>query len=324
VPERFADFTEISDAAAMPERPVVSVLVVTYKHEAVLADAIEGIAAQKTDFPIEIVVAEDNSPDGTRDVAIAMQRKYPHLVRVLFTPQNKGGAPNSIFGISKCRGEFIAICEGDDFWIDEDKLARQVAAMRRLPQVDLAFTRGFRFYSDGTRVPEWSYGDEERVVQAPELFASLGWIAPSASLLFRSEILKSLPPWFETSRCPDFVVILAGSVRGGAYYEPRETICYRIGHESGFTVWFDNAPLEERIAQTRIVIDHYRQACDHYGFPRRHVAHRLDDYKFTLGKLQLRAGQRAEGLRTLAGLSPLFYIRGAWRRVTRRTRGAEG
>jgi glycosyltransferase involved in cell wall biosynthesis len=321
-PDRFPEHEDVGDFALLPAAPVASVVINTYLHEPYLAQCVDSIASQVADFPFEIVISEDNSPDGTRRVALELQRKYPHLVRVVSTPENKGGALNTIFSVGRARGEFIAFCEGDDFWIDDDKLARQVAAFRRFPQVDMAFTRGFRLYSDGTRVREWDYGDEERIIPAPELFATLGWIAPTASLAFRTETLRRLPSWYGDHIFGDPVIILAGSVRGGAYYEPRETICYRIAHATSFTANLEAASREKRIEFLKVAIDVTKLNCAYYDFPLRHVSHRVNDYRLSLGKLLIAEGRRLEGLRTLAAIGPAFLARGLGRRVARRLRPA--
>lgn len=317
-PPRFADHGEISDVSLLAEAPLVSVLVITYRHETVLAECIEGIASQKVDFPIEIVIAEDNSPDATRDVAVRLQRKYPHLVRVVFTADNKGGTTNSVFGIAMCRGAFIAPCDGDDFWIDDDKLARQVAALRRLPNVDMAFTSGYRLYPDGRREPDWDWGDAERVVSARELFSTLGWTAPPASLMFRADVPRNLPDFFESTAFGDFTIILAGSVRGGAFYDPARAICYRLAHPSSFTLSVDNATRRDRIRFFEGAIRQLRLTCRHYGFPVRFVSHRINDYRLELVRLQLAERRWPQALRSAFGLSPIFLIRGLGRRLMRR------
>lgn len=313
----FPDFTEVSDPALLCAAPVVSVVVGTYLHEAFLEETIDSIAAQVADFDYEIVIAEDTSPDRTRDVAIAVQKKYPDKVRVVFTPGNKGGGRNAIFAVSFCRGAYIAWCEGDDFWIDEAKLARQVAALERLRSVDMGFTRGYRFYSDGARVLDWSYGDRERVVPTAELFRSQGWIAPTASLIFRASILKPLPDWFADVPFGDVVLILAGSARGGAHYDPPPTICYRIGHPQSFSVQLEEAPRAKKLSFYRAAIDTYERACRQYGVPLSAVSHRTDDYRLSLAKLYFADRHPFAALKALVGTSVGFLAGGAWRRLIR-------
>ena len=311
----YTDYTEVSDPERLAANPRVSIMMVTYLHEDYLAAAIEGIAAQQTDFEFELIVAEDRSPDGTLDVALAMQKKYPHFVRVIYSPQNKGAGRNTLLAMSLCRGEYFGLCEGDDLWIDEGKLARQVAVLDARPEVDLSFTGGYRLYADGARVPEWDWGPEPRVVPARELLGTFGWPAPTASLVLRFSAIRRLPNWFGQTKWGDLVLIIAGSVRGGAHYDPARTICYRVAHPSSFTVQLQQAAAAERIAYFEDAIEKLADTCGFYGLPRRDVLHRINDYRLSLAKLQLAEGMRMRAIRTLASVSPLFVAKGFARRL---------
>ncbi|HEX8193624.1 MAG TPA: glycosyltransferase [Allosphingosinicella sp.] len=314
----FPDAGEIGDDARLPAAPALSIVTTTYRHAPFLEQCIDSLAAQKTDFPFEIVICEDNSPDDTREVAKRLQAKYPHLVRIVYTAKNKGGALNMIFGVSRAKAPLIAFCEGDDFWVDEGKAARQVAALNAHPEIDMAFTRGYRFYADGERALEWDYGEEARIVQLPELFAGQGWIAPTASLMFRAETLRNLPPSYGDWTWGDPVIILSGARRGGAHYDPAPTICYRIAHATSFTVDLETKPRPERIKFLEGAIRYWKIACDFYDFPMRHVRHRVDDYRLAIARMRLQEKQPVGALRALAGVKPGFLIGGALRRLRRK------
>ena len=123
-------WTEISDPAQLPQMPHVSVLMLTYNHGPYLAEAIEGVVNQKTDFPIELLIGEDCSTDDTLQVAREYQKRYPQIVRVLHGCPNGGVATNFSRLIQAARGEYAAFCEGDDYWIDTLKLTQQVKLIR--------------------------------------------------------------------------------------------------------------------------------------------------------------------------------------------------
>jgi glycosyltransferase involved in cell wall biosynthesis len=315
--DTFPDGQEISDPLLLADAPALSIIVTTYRHAPYLERCIDSLAGQKADFPYEILICEDNSPDETRKVATRLQAKYPHLVRIVFTARNKGGALNMIFGVSRARAPLIAFCEGDDFWVDDEKIARQVAALDAHPELDMAFSRGFRFYPDERRQLEWDYGEAARIVQIPELFAGQGWVAPTASLMFRAETLRNLPPTYGDWLWGDPVIILSGALRGGAWYDPTPTICYRIAHPTSFTVQFDSQSRPERIRFLEGAIGYWRLTCDFYGVPVRHVRHRIDDYRLSLAKLSLRERQPLRALKAFAGISPMFLLRGLGRRLAR-------
>lgn len=131
---------EISDPSVMAIAPVVSIQMSTYNHGPYLAEAIEGVIAQKTDFPIELVIGEDCSIDNTRDIALDYQRRYPQLIRVIYSDRNVGMITNGRRVRAACRGEFIAFCEGDDYWVDNLKLQKQVKILQ--DESDVGFVYG--------------------------------------------------------------------------------------------------------------------------------------------------------------------------------------
>ncbi|HTA64400.1 MAG TPA: glycosyltransferase, partial [Xanthomonadaceae bacterium] len=128
---------EASDASQLVRDPLVSVLMITYNHADYLAEAIEGVVSQRCDFPFELIIGEDASSDATRSVALEYQRRYPQIVRVIHSHGNVGMLANARRIFDRARGEFVAYCEGDDYWCFRDKLARQVELMRDDPRVSI-------------------------------------------------------------------------------------------------------------------------------------------------------------------------------------------
>jgi glycosyltransferase involved in cell wall biosynthesis len=123
----------------MPE-PLVSVKMITYNHAPYIAQAIEGILIQKTNFPIELVIGEDCSTDGTREIVFEYQKKYPDIIRVITSEQNVGMKKNGYRTMKACRGKYIAFCEGDDYWTHPEKLQKQVDHMESHPECGLVYS----------------------------------------------------------------------------------------------------------------------------------------------------------------------------------------
>lgn len=127
---------ETSDAARLCPNPLVSVVMTTFNHADNIRQAIEGVLMQETDFPFELLIGEDASTDGTREICFELQRQYPERIRVIWSEANVNHlAGNGRRTCSRVRGEFMAFCEGDDRWIDSYKLQRQVDLMRAHPEV---------------------------------------------------------------------------------------------------------------------------------------------------------------------------------------------
>jgi Glycosyl transferase family 2 len=140
---------EISDTAQLAREPLVSVLVLTYNHEAYLEEAVRSVAQQRCGFPFEIIIGEDCSRDATRAVALRLQQAYPGLVRLIVSQANVGAAANLRRIAARVRGRYVAFCEGDDSWHGQDRLAAQVAALQAAPQAVLVHTDWVRSRFDG-------------------------------------------------------------------------------------------------------------------------------------------------------------------------------
>lgn len=112
----------------MISKPIVSVVMITYGHENYIRQAIESVLMQKCNFEIELILSNDCSPDKTNDVIqeILKTHKSANWIKYFNHKKNLGMMPNFQFALEKCTGKYIAICEGDDYWIDELKLQKQV------------------------------------------------------------------------------------------------------------------------------------------------------------------------------------------------------
>lgn len=110
---------------------IVSVAMVTYNHEKYLRQAIESILMQNVNFKYEIVIGEDCSPDNSREILLEYEKKYPSIFNILYREKNMGPTKNVYDVFTKCKGKYIAILEGDDYWTDPDKLKIQVDFMEK-------------------------------------------------------------------------------------------------------------------------------------------------------------------------------------------------
>nr|WP_319493617.1 glycosyltransferase [uncultured Desulfobacter sp.] len=118
---------------------LVSVWCIAYNQEQYIAQAIESWLMQKTDFPIEIVIGEDCSTDNTRAIIDSYQAKYPDLIRVIGSENNVGMMANFVRTLEACKGDFIALCEGDDYWTDPLKLQKQFDFLTHAPEYSVCF-----------------------------------------------------------------------------------------------------------------------------------------------------------------------------------------
>lgn len=183
-------------------RPKVSVLMITYNHERYIEQAVRSVLAQETDFDFELVVGEDHSSDRTREILIAVASEQGSRMRVLCREQNLGMIGNLIATLGACDGEYVAICEGDDWWTRTDKLQAQVDHMDRHPACRLSF--------HDARVDSEPGNGDSGVIRPPgraqtglaDWLWHRSWHASyiaTASIVFRRP-RAALPEWFARLR----------------------------------------------------------------------------------------------------------------------------
>lgn len=123
------------------EEPLVSIIVPVYNHERYIERCLRGIAMQKCDFPFEVWIGEDCSPDGSREVLKRLEYELPDNFHFLYREHNLGdrGNGNSSDLVNRCTGKYFAICEGDDFWTYDHKLQEQVSFLESHPDYVACF-----------------------------------------------------------------------------------------------------------------------------------------------------------------------------------------
>jgi len=175
------------------DNPLVSVLIFTYNQEDTIAQAIEGALMQECEFGFEIVIADDASKDNTKTICKNYQDKYPATINLLLQETNQGIVRNYFDGIRLCRGEFIAQCAGDDYWIDPLKLVKQVNYFKNHPGHGVVSTNGYRYYVKNNKLVEGIAPlkpvDDGKVFH---LTHTGGVYALPLSLMFRSSLLQFL------------------------------------------------------------------------------------------------------------------------------------
>ncbi len=124
--------------------PVVSVFIITYNQEKTIAQTIESILMQKGDIGLELIIAEDAGSDGTASICREYQQRYPEQIKLLLQDTNQGLLKNYIDAIRLCRGKYIAVCAGDDYWIDDRKIEKQLQFLDCHPDYGVVSTSGYR------------------------------------------------------------------------------------------------------------------------------------------------------------------------------------
>lgn len=188
---------------------VVSVCIQTYQHEPYIRECLDSVLRQKVDFPWEIIIGEDDSTDGTRDVCLEYARKYPNLISlflrsrkdVIYVNGKPTGRHNMIENIKAARGKYVALLEGDDFWLDDYKLQKQVNFLENNP--DCIACHHWHKYAVRSETEEFVVVDAptkgqgyypERRASVEKIFANVMRVK-SRTVMFRN-VLNKFPSWF--------------------------------------------------------------------------------------------------------------------------------
>lgn len=226
---------------------LVDVLLVSYNHEEYIAQAIEGVLMQKTPFAVHIRAADDLSTDRTRQIIEKYRARYPDKITTIFPPDHRGVGHPDYPAVVAARGitaPYVAILEGDDFWSDELKLQRQIEFLETNPDCSICFHPVTIHYSGSRkkgRAPV--YGRNGRRMYSLEEILQLGqWPElPTASLLARSQVLRTLPPWFASITRGDTALQMLYAATGRIGCIPQEMAVHRK-HDAGVSSLLDIDP----------------------------------------------------------------------------------
>ena len=213
----------------MGERVLVSVVMITYGHEKYIRQAIEGVLMQQGDFDLELVIANDCSPDNTDAVVqdVLSHHSNAHWIRYVRHEKNIGMMPNFIFALQQATGKYIALCEGDDYWTDPYKLQKQIDFLETNPDYVLTFHKVKILRPDGNFVDDFITKIPENY-QTIETLAQFGNYIHTPSLVYRN-IIGVLPYEMMISPIGDYFLYLILAQHGKLKYFEEEMAVYRFG-----------------------------------------------------------------------------------------------
>jgi len=171
------------------ESPLVSIECITYNHEKYIADTLDGFFMQVTDFPFEVIVHDDASTDKTADIIREYEVKYPGIIKPIYEDENQyskhNGALERIIN-AQLKGKYIAICEGDDYWIDSLKLQKQVNLLEAHPDYGMCYGRAQVFSEKFGQLTNNIWGSQNNGII--DLLTKQVVGIPTLTICFRKEI----------------------------------------------------------------------------------------------------------------------------------------
>ncbi len=209
-------------------QPIVSVVMITYGHENYISEAIRGVLMQKTDFPVEFIIANDHSPDNSDSVIKELIQNAPENITVKYHlhEKNIGMMPNFIWAFNQSKGKYVALCEGDDYWTDELKLQKQVDFLEQNEDYSICFHRTDDLLNGELVQLHYTFaGEQERTFTTSNIIKNNIIHTPSAVL----RKTEKIPDWFLELQMGDYPLYLLTSLKGKIKYLPEMMAVYRAG-----------------------------------------------------------------------------------------------
>lgn len=266
--------------------PLLSIICITYNHEKYIAQALDSFLMQKTDFAFEIVIGEDCSKDKTLSIINKYRETFPSLIKVITSDTNVGFVENFRRTLRECKGKYIAICEGDDYWTDEKKIQIQVDFLENNPRYVITYHDAYPFgdsiLATNAQVP----GAPQQDATQEELIN--GRSISTLTACFRN-IIPEIPHEFDKTPILDLCIwSLLGKFGKGKYLPYIKPAAYRI-HKGGI---FSTHSIESKKRMTMLT----------YLY--------LSEYYARIGNPKVSQGYTFQtALLATTGLSPLMQLR---------------
>lgn len=264
------------------KEPKISVVICAYNRETTIGQTVNSVLQQRCNFPIEVIIGEDCGTDRTRDICVEYQRKYPEIIKLVLHEENCGAGKNWAILVKESRGEYIASCDDDDYWHNENKLQLQIEHMETNQDYGVVHTeydvlnvkrkKLIKNYlaKKNIRIPN------DYTIQ--DIFYGRVNICASTSCIRKELIVKFVPLddyikyKFGIQDWPTWLILSKYSKIG---YLPVSTTTYRIGHFS-----ISNLKSFEKI-ENKLSTDHvmYKYLCEMFPFDLDYNEKNYDTYK---------------------------------------------
>lgn len=223
------------------KKPLVSICCLTFNHESYIKEALDSFLSQKTTFPFEVLIHDDASIDNTNNIVREYEKQYPNIVKGIYQEENqfsKNIDPFVTFVIPASKGEYIAICDGDDYWIDENKLQIQIDMMRMYPKCYICFHPVYQKNNQSSNFDKVlnQYSNIDKTFTTAEVILGRGGFCATSSIILKRKSIENLPKWlYSLDYLPkDYFLQMYASLNGGALYINNIMSIYRVGVDNSW------------------------------------------------------------------------------------------
>lgn len=217
----------------------VSAYCLVYNHEEYLRDCLDGFVNQKTDFDYEVFVHDDASTDGSKKIIEEYAEKFPNIIKPIYQTENqysKRIAISSTYIFPKMTGEYVAICEGDDYWCDNTKLQQQVEFLDNNPEYSACVhnTKILNFLINEEK--DMYKHNEDTDIVFEDVIKRGGAAFHTSSIMYRSEYLFDRPFFFTKAKgFGDYPLAIYLATSGKIRFINKIMSVYRCGVDGSWT-----------------------------------------------------------------------------------------
>jgi glycosyltransferase involved in cell wall biosynthesis len=247
----------------------LSIHVITYNDEKNITRALDSALEQEFPYDYEIVIGDDCSTDRTREILIDFRDRYPDRIRLNLHEQNFGdsGKSNFVTTLKACRGEYVAMLPGDDYWITKDKLKKQVDFLDANPEFAACFHNVIREHETAAEATRLECPpDQKEVLELPDLLERNH--IPTCSVVFRNNLFGEIPDWFYKGFSGDWFIHILNAQHGKIRYFDEVMAIYRITSEGAWSKLDPEQQVNHILNNYRLIDAHlnyeYHDACSRY------------------------------------------------------------
>lgn len=227
---------DISSLWKYSDKIYISCICITYNHELYIRDTLDSILAQKSEYRFEIIVHDDLSTDSTRNILLEYKNKFPNIIKLILQKENQYSQGKKVIplAVEKTNGEYICLCEGDDFWVDKNKIQKQIETLKKNKKINICFTDAYK------SIENKIIASKERIKKnithsIDDVILGGGSFMPTASIMFEKKSFDIIPTWINDVPVGDYFYQILLSIPNGAIYLSEKTIVYRVNSANSWS-----------------------------------------------------------------------------------------
>ena len=257
----------------MTDLLLVTICIPTYQHESFIAQTLEGCLSQQTDFDFEIIVGDDASSDQTPKIIKEYADRFPKIIKPFLHqtnlgpvfPKELGGKNNVKFLFERCKTKYIALCEGDDYWIEPLKLQKQIDFLEQNEDYNLSHHQTQIIYQNSFKTDFFNDQFRKQTNEIDEMLAD-HWVIATTSAVFRNVFQNGMAIWFEEAASGDWAIFFQVIQEKKIHYLSQTMGVYRK-HLGGMT----NIHIEKNRFFLKNRLEMFRSIKPFYSFARQEI-----------------------------------------------------